>query len=701
MTSPLVRASLACAMFAACCTIAYCQNVSKPSTLPTQTTQTPAAGAPTTNSTASPNPASTTGAPAAEAAPAEAPPDTTKAEKSAPAPSSNLAAAPETSTKTKKPPLGDYVPCIFDGDQSLDLRVRPQQLTSYQATIVANLIQASFLQGVPADDKSDTVRNFTSTKLTADNIQNLRIPFSEVPEVVQDLATVNGIDPKVTAQALAQIETKLGAFAAAQAFNRPPDVSCSFSILQRKETADTFGRRVADDYVALQVTVRNLNLTDEFLVHDIQIAIDTGLNPAQFGRFQAARDKLIVRSVAQRGQTEDHRNVIINVLQAFGAIAGGASAAVLQGTASAAQATDLGAAVAIFQGPFITGLINIFPDHTLEHLNHINDLAFSASSTSKTVVPIQGSAPLITFMAEEPLGQLPFARCGTNRSTSFFMPDDTPGASKYSFCDIPEEQPKSAALQPASYDKPFPFRRWAPAALEILEHRLFVVVSGVHIKETASQPTLSSITCTPTNNTTIDLSQIGGTTATCAVKGSDLDLLSQILLQNPTDSNDQATGAVSVTGGDNTQATVTFAVKDLIGLKATTYKVSHALKGAESQSTTLTVTVKPGVSMIPSSLDFGHTSSGAQALEKAITLINNTNAPLSNTTVALIMKAPSAAGTYTETHRCPASVQAGDNCSITVTFHPPVTAAPGTLPASLTVTYDNASHPISITAAVP
>ena len=404
MTSPLVRASLACAMFAACCTIAYCQNVSKPSTLPTQTTQPPAAGAPTTNSTASPNPASTTGAPAAEAAPAEAPPDTTKAEKSAPAPSSNLAAAPETSTKTKKPPLGDYVPCIFDGDQSLDLRVRPQQLTSYQATIVANLIQASFLQGVPADDKSDTVRNFTSTKLTADNIQNLRIPFSEVPEVVQDLATVNGIDPKVTAQALAQ------------AFNRPPDVSCSFSILQRKETADTFGRRVADDYVALQVTVRNLNLTDEFLVHDIQIAIDTGLNPAQFGRFQAARDKLIVRSVAQRGQTEDHRNVIINVLQAFGAIAGGASAAVLQGTASAAQATDLGAAVAIFQGPFITGLINIFPDHTLEHLNHINDLAFSASSTSKTVVPIQGSAPLITFMAEEPLGQLPFARCGTNRN---------------------------------------------------------------------------------------------------------------------------------------------------------------------------------------------------------------------------------------------------------------------------------------------
>ena len=150
-----------------------------------------------------------------------------------------------------------------------------------------------------------------------------------------------------------------------------------------------------------------------------------------------------------------------------------------------------------------------------------------------------------------------------------------------------------------------------------------------------------------------------------------------------------------------TQATVTFAVKDLIGLKATTYKVSYALKGAESQSTTLTVTVKPGVSMIPSSLDFGHTSSGAQALEKAITLINNTNAPLSNTTVALIMKAPSAAGTYTETHRCPASVQAGDNCSITVTFHPPVTAAPGTLPASLTVTYDNASHPISITAAVP
>ena len=182
--------------------------------------------------------------------------------------------------------------------------------------------------------------------------------------------------------------------------------------MQWPETRDSFGRRVANDYIALQVTVRNLNDQTEFLIHDIQIAVDTGLNPVQFGRFQSARDKLIVRNVAQRAQSEDARNLVINSLVAAGAIAGGASSAVTQSMVSTA-ARNLATSVAIFQGPFITGLINIFPDHTIEQINHINDQTFSASSSSKTVVPVQGSVPLVTFLAERPIEQLPFARCGS------------------------------------------------------------------------------------------------------------------------------------------------------------------------------------------------------------------------------------------------------------------------------------------------
>jgi|ERR1700688_559753 len=356
--------------------------------------------------------------------------------------------------------------------------------------------------------------------------------------------------------------------------------------MQWKETSDNFGRRVANDYVALQVTVRNLNQQNEFLIHDIQIAVDTGLNRAQFGRFEAARDKLVVRNVAQRGQTEDRRNIIINTLQAVGAIAGGASIAVTAGLSGSSQAQDLSTAVAIFQGPFIAGVTNIFPDHTIEHINHIHDLTFSASSTSKTVVPIQGSVPLVTFLSEKPLEQLPFSRCGTSPSQRFPRPDRSadskdPGASIYQFCKIdqydqygyPTNLPETNNnFQPDYYRRPYHFRNWKPAALDVLNRRIFVVVGGVHIKEVAKQPTLTSLSCLPGNDATLDLSKITGASATCTLKGTDLDLVDLVSLQNATDTSDKATvtGSSSV-HGDNTQADVSFLTADLIKLKGTSY----------------------------------------------------------------------------------------------------------------------------------
>src|SRR5260370_276218 len=176
------------------------------------------------------------------------------------------------------------------------------------------------------------------------------------------------------------------------------------AVMSWKETRDIFGRRVANTFVAIQVTLRNLNSKNEFLVHDIQVAVDTGISADEFGRFQAGRDKLLVRAVAQRGESVDRRKRSIKALQAMGAMAGAAS--IPAGT------VEFKDAVAVFQGSFITGFSNIFPDHTVEQLNHINDLVFSASNTSKVLVPVQGSVPLVTFISTKPLEQLPFAWCG-------------------------------------------------------------------------------------------------------------------------------------------------------------------------------------------------------------------------------------------------------------------------------------------------
>jgi hypothetical protein len=111
-----------------------------------------------------------------------------------------------------------------------------------------------------------------------------------------------------------------------------------------------------------------------------------------------------VRSVAQRGQSEDRRNLVLNALTAVGAIAG---------SSAIAGSTDFKNGVAVFQGAFIPGFSTIFPDHTVEHLNHINDMVFSASNTSKVLVPIQGSVPLVTFTALSPLSNCRSPGCGT------------------------------------------------------------------------------------------------------------------------------------------------------------------------------------------------------------------------------------------------------------------------------------------------
>lgn len=393
---------------------------------------------------------------------------------------------------------------------------------------------------------------------------------------------------------------------------------------------------MANDYVAIQVTVRNLNKQNEFLIHDIQVAVDTGVREQEFGRFKAGRDKLIVRGVAQRGQSEDRRNLILNTLTTVGNIAGGASAAVTQAEAGSSPAIKLATAVAIFQSAFIPGLINIFPDHTIEHINHINDLAFSASSTSKTVVPILGSVPLTTFITVRPLEQLPFSRCGqsiisvsalgevtdridprykrqkqgkcsqksdgtgdhtlsgdnkttggdntiasNDRTAGKNNPSDqnrnkndckddkkydysnNPGSAEYPACQLDGGD----TLVP-EFTRPLSFKKWRPAAVQILEHRVYVVVGGVHIQEVGNSPVVNNVNCpTLADGVSVDLSKADKNgVVTCPMTGSKLDRSASASLAQGTTTIPAAITAAA----DGNTASLTFKVSD----------VNSALKGA-------------------------------------------------------------------------------------------------------------------------
>jgi len=353
---------------------------------------------------------------------------------------------------------------------------------------------------------------------------------------------------KVVAAAVSAVVVTANNVASTSRFKPPDDVSCSMAILTWQETSDIFGRRVANTYIAIQVTVRNLNKTNEFLIHDIQVAVDTGLNPADFSRFQAGRDKLLVRAVAERGQTQDRRNLALNSLLAVGAIASAVT--------PLAPATEFATAVAVFQGGFIPGFKTLFPDHTVEQLNNINDRAFSASSVNKVIVPIEGSVPLVTFISVKPVEQMPFAWCGYNKQTRTYL-----GHANSQECKSGSSPATTAKDYPETTQDSLDYKKWRPAALRILQDHTFVVIGGVHIKQLTNEPgALSGITCPKLPSGSIDISKPDKDgSIDCKVTGTNLKSIAGVkLVQDDTEIVGKITAA-----DDGTTADIVFAADDL------------------------------------------------------------------------------------------------------------------------------------------
>jgi hypothetical protein len=69
----------------------------------------------------------------------------------------------------------------------------------------------------------------------------------------------------------------------------------SESPMDRYEVKDAYGEETANRYLVYQVIVRNLNADKEFLIHDVQVAVEDH-------RVIGGRDKAIARGVAIEGQ---------------------------------------------------------------------------------------------------------------------------------------------------------------------------------------------------------------------------------------------------------------------------------------------------------------------------------------------------------------------------------------------------------------
>jgi hypothetical protein len=161
-------------------------------------------------------------------------------------------------------------------------------------------------------------------------------------------------------------------------FKRPPDVGCAMSILSWSETRYAFGRLIANEYIGIQIVVRNINDKQEFLMHDAAIAVDSDLTGRK-GRFFSGRDRLIVRALTVDQKDDSPRNIFMNVLSGVGTLL----TAVVPFT-GAGNFTD---AATAFNTALVPAIGKSRMDNGTDQIKLLDDIGFSSPANQKKVVP--------------------------------------------------------------------------------------------------------------------------------------------------------------------------------------------------------------------------------------------------------------------------------------------------------------------------
>lgn len=398
-----------------------------------------------------------------------------------------------------------------------------------------------------------------------------------------------------------------------EALMRPTDVGCAMSLLTHGETSKAFGYLIAKEYIAVQVVVRNLNRDQEFILHDVEFAVNA--DPmGRLGRFYSGRDKVIVRTLSSQQQTLDPRNLTVNLAKGVGALL----------SAMTPIFSSIIPGVAVYNGAFIPTLDKVWKDQTTEQLNLLNDIGFSSSSSAQTVVPKSSSVMFVTFVPAKPYTEgwwtLPCANLvyvGTTKpaggkvvsgskipgagvnvgsaleicienlsnlegysqqkkkkwysSKTSIDPSDSgsPLELKDRLCESSDGADKCIDLfriaHPVSYNK------WSATTNAIFRELSAVAVSGIHVvmdRELAQS--VSQLKCPTDSNGNVTFAQ--GDTLACTLTGKNLEKIAKIRLRNSRDPSDPAVveGTVTVSG-DSSNASVVFPVQGLRSLSAPDY----------------------------------------------------------------------------------------------------------------------------------
>jgi len=166
------------------------------------------------------------------------------------------------------------------------------------------------------------------------------------------------------------------------------------TLLSYGEVKDNFGRRIADTYVVVQVTIKNPDIAHQFLLQDLRVVFDPNeCDSARdfYERFdvQACRDRYnkylkypiayapisqsALQAVASIGQNQNPRNVLFRSLD-FLATMGGAL------TGFNFIGRDGKAGLAVFNGTFLTSSKALLPDLTVGQLTQLTEQSYKPNT---------------------------------------------------------------------------------------------------------------------------------------------------------------------------------------------------------------------------------------------------------------------------------------------------------------------------------
>ena len=421
---------------------------------------------------------------------------------------------------------------------------------------------ASLIRQIPEAD----VRAASPT-LSLSSAPNLSARIAETADALESAKTATTASAQLSGAVVDSARNELNKLA------RPDDIQCAYQILSWKDARLMFGRSVANEFIAVQVTVRNLNLKEEFMVHNAMLSVDTDINGA-VGQYSEGVDKIGVEAYNNAGESLTARGIVGNSISA--------ATTLLSTLQPIVGLTNFSNAVAAFNGGVPKGWAALEPDHQKEQLLMIANNGFSATGNFKTMVPKSSAATFFTWFPAKPFLEGWWVQeCAQNMmSPKPVTPKPDPaGVAPAPQLGVAKERARSEVCKGLTGTdlKTVPYQKWSSISDQLFRDLSLAVVAGIHVREDSkNHASITDLKCPKDAQGQLNLSKpSSGGTISCDVTGENLDKVTKLRLENAGNLVDPARpeGVVSEVSSDNASAKVTFNVSELLALSGDSYNV--------------------------------------------------------------------------------------------------------------------------------